>query len=799
MHPRARTRREAGRGRPAGALRALLPLLAAPPASAYQCANMTQGKCSVEGLESLGTAPTEKDCIEACKARMWLIRLPVCCSYNSPYLSDCAYNPEVLAPVWTASLVRVAVQCTEPTATSTGSATISMTLPTTTGSETATLTATATATATVTLPTGTVTSTATFTLPTGTVTATDTVTLPTATATLSATVTATQTDTASLTRTATMTDTITMPTTSATTTLTVTLPSSTQTSTVTLPTATATVTLPSATRTDTVSQTTTQTTSSSETLSVPTDTPSTTESLPTATLSTTFAAPLHLFTKVKSGYQCLSDNVDFGTVTTVEQCAEQCAFRPLCQYFIFGEPTGTWGNKEGQCKWETTTSESCTEGWWSDSFSFYKLTRERDECPDGAGSWQRLPVAGATLSSVYKEADGTPCTALNCVDGGEPGQTKAGQQLNYGEPPANGTVCDNYCKTLWQSNPWLRLDFALPITVTSVRIWNRDEYGPPDDLADDQHVGAQYLGVTALDSPTNETGVTMLYHGDRLAPEYQVQVAADPAAGRTEQWAGRDWVTCANRSVAAGGNARTARGPFHDRCTASDVRSVRIRLPGAVRQLNLLEVEVFGCPGNWTRPLPWRGSSESHHGAVSWKQHHNRVDRSRDTGYCGVRHMDEACQVPVGTECSGAFVRDWDIGGEGIFHICGGHGTCLVIGGDDFGGQWRPIECSGKYCGGYYDPQACAADERCHWDTSLDTPACAETQCGPGRLPTQTCVCDSGYELRFVGSRHVSCAQTAVMPGFPGYQAYRAGGAADGLPGYRSVPDANSGYPFGAG
>merc|ERR1712070_1360630 len=122
----------------------------------------------------------------------------------------------------------------------------------------------------------------------------------------------------------------------------------------------------------------------------------------------------------------------------------------------------------------------------------------------------------------------------------------------------------------------------------------------------------------------------------------------------------------------------------------------------------------------------------------------------------------------------------WDLGGEGIFHLCGDHGTCLVIGGDDFGGQWRPLQCGGrdgrrdgKYCDFYYDPQACAADPRCHWDTSVDPPECFETRCGPGRLPTSTCVCDPGWELRFVGSRHVSCAKTGITPGLPGYEPYR--------------------------
>ena len=76
---------------------------------------------------------------------------------------------------------------------------------------------------------------------------------------------------------------------------------------------------------------------------------------------------------IKANVECKSSNVGFGQLSNVSQCAASCRTQTDCAFFIFGQGQGPQGNKSNSCFQERTTSVNCTEGWESDSYSFYEL------------------------------------------------------------------------------------------------------------------------------------------------------------------------------------------------------------------------------------------------------------------------------------------------------------------------------------------------------------------------------------------------------------------------------------------
>ena len=67
------------------------------------------------------------------------------------------------------------------------------------------------------------------------------------------------------------------------------------------------------------------------------------------------------------GAECDSSDDWLGDFSNVQECADECASKPQCQFFTYG--TGSDSNK---CFWEKTSSASCPEGWDSDSYNFYR-------------------------------------------------------------------------------------------------------------------------------------------------------------------------------------------------------------------------------------------------------------------------------------------------------------------------------------------------------------------------------------------------------------------------------------------
>lgn len=76
------------------------------------------------------------------------------------------------------------------------------------------------------------------------------------------------------------------------------------------------------------------------------------------------------WTLIKSGAVCDSDYAELGLFDTIDGCADKCAQTDDCRFFTYGT-----GSKAGKCYHDKTSDGTCSEGWVSDSFSFYVLTR----------------------------------------------------------------------------------------------------------------------------------------------------------------------------------------------------------------------------------------------------------------------------------------------------------------------------------------------------------------------------------------------------------------------------------------
>ena len=72
---------------------------------------------------------------------------------------------------------------------------------------------------------------------------------------------------------------------------------------------------------------------------------------------------------MKHGAECASSDEKLGDFSNVQICADACARKPQCQFFIYGV-SSEFGT---ECWWERTSSASCPEGWESDSYDFYQI------------------------------------------------------------------------------------------------------------------------------------------------------------------------------------------------------------------------------------------------------------------------------------------------------------------------------------------------------------------------------------------------------------------------------------------
>jgi len=78
------------------------------------------------------------------------------------------------------------------------------------------------------------------------------------------------------------------------------------------------------------------------------------------------------FELIRSNAECKSSDVNLGTATSAQDCANKMKARfPTAQFFIFGK-----GGKAGRCYKENTSTAACTEGWEPDQYDFYQVARE---------------------------------------------------------------------------------------------------------------------------------------------------------------------------------------------------------------------------------------------------------------------------------------------------------------------------------------------------------------------------------------------------------------------------------------
>eukprot|EP01064_Diplonema_japonicum_P004385 TRINITY_DN12848_c0_g1_i1.p1 TRINITY_DN12848_c0_g1~~TRINITY_DN12848_c0_g1_i1.p1 ORF type:complete len:4801 (+),score=721.22 TRINITY_DN12848_c0_g1_i1:72-14474(+) len=75
------------------------------------------------------------------------------------------------------------------------------------------------------------------------------------------------------------------------------------------------------------------------------------------------------YSLVRTGVQCASTSTNLGNTASLVECAQKCHELVACQYFIFG--TGT---NFGSCLQESTSAETCPEGFVVDNFDFYAMS-----------------------------------------------------------------------------------------------------------------------------------------------------------------------------------------------------------------------------------------------------------------------------------------------------------------------------------------------------------------------------------------------------------------------------------------
>eukprot|EP00659_Diplonema_papillatum_P020853 gene20853-32159_t len=222
--------------------------------------------------------------------------------------------------------------------------------------------------------------------------------------------------------------------------------------------------------------------------------------------------------------------------------------------------------------------------------------------------------------------------------------------------------------------------------------------------------------VVRIRQPTTLTSVRIYVpgsdeaHGSAVRDGYQVYISGEvESVGR----AADEWVLCHNVSTVFD----TDYGYYSAPCVGEGVRSVKVEYGASalspLRFIALAEVELYGCVMNFTRPLSWINEPPSSPSSAS------RVDRASHVAtFCGLRPDLQWCQVPIGTSCYGGLVTDWSSSSHvPTMRLCGGHGVCMPIS-----------------------------------DVSSTL--------------TTTCLCESGFTLRFVGRHHVTCVVENVYPGY---------------------------------
>jgi hypothetical protein len=131
---------------------------------------------------------------------------------------------------------------------------------------------------------------------------------------------------------------------------------------------------------------------------------------------------------VKVGAECKSPEILLGKdFPTVASCAQACAKKEDCEYFIYGH-----GMKRRRCYQEKTKSVDCPEGWDPDMYNFYAVRRNVDPntkiaigledllgTPDNNGLWNYSNAA-----EVWDVNDWHPGMFMGMINGQTTGYFK---------------------------------------------------------------------------------------------------------------------------------------------------------------------------------------------------------------------------------------------------------------------------------------------------------------------------------------------------------------------------------------
>ena len=90
--------------------------------------------------------------------------------------------------------------------------------------------------------------------------------------------------------------------------------------------------------------------------------------LATSAVGTTIQANDFRYTLIKEQSECNSNDLWLGK-RSLKSCAEECARRRDCRFFIHGKE----GTKLDDCYVEYTVGRKCPEGWEEDAFDFWEI------------------------------------------------------------------------------------------------------------------------------------------------------------------------------------------------------------------------------------------------------------------------------------------------------------------------------------------------------------------------------------------------------------------------------------------
>ncbi len=114
----------------------------------------------------------------------------------------------------------------------------------------------------------------------------------------------------------------------------------------------------------------------------------------TSVVGTTIQADGFRYTLIKEQSECNSNDLWLGK-RSLKSCAEECARRRDCRFFIHGKE----GTKLDDCYVEYTVGRKCPEGWEEDAFDFWEIGAPWIGCTE--------PRAGAD-DVVQHHADAGP-------------------------------------------------------------------------------------------------------------------------------------------------------------------------------------------------------------------------------------------------------------------------------------------------------------------------------------------------------------------------------------------------------